>query len=395
MPERRFPLVSVIIPVYNGQETLRGAIDSALGQTYPEREIVVVDDGSTDSSVELLRGYRDRIQLIQQMHGGVSVARNTGLSAARGEYVAFLDCDDTWFPEKLQLQVEILEKYPSVGLTFCNLELVNEKHEKIASPPLASNLRHSPTWEDLLKGNCPPLYPSSWMGRKELMTKSGGFDTDFITPGGEDNDFFLRLREITEFHYLDTSLGCYYFDEGRRVRYLANLLLYAKKQWNNPRLQLRENDKLRDEFVATCASYLSYLEKLLLKLEQNKVSQEMLQKLNEFHDSFKGLFGDSYKRVSGLESIDLNRYDLLSPSSVLLFLYLTRWDLQLAFPEVRRGNLGRLIDWGSSVARKDCKDSDRPILLAYNEELEQLRKSTAPSTLRRLWSHAWRHIENQ
>ena len=91
MSKPKSPLVSVIVPVYNGQETACRAVDSALEQTYLEREIIVVDDGSTDSSLELLRGYGRRIQLIPQKHRGVSITRNTGLKAARGEYIALLD----------------------------------------------------------------------------------------------------------------------------------------------------------------------------------------------------------------------------------------------------------------------------------------------------------------
>ena len=135
MSKPKSPLVSVIVPVYNGQETACRAVDSALEQTYLEREIIVVDDGSTDSSVELLRGYGRRIQLIPQKHRGISITGNTGLRAARGEYIALLDCDDTWIPEKLQLQVEILNKYPSVGLTFGKSELVKQEGRKTRFPP--------------------------------------------------------------------------------------------------------------------------------------------------------------------------------------------------------------------------------------------------------------------
>jgi glycosyltransferase involved in cell wall biosynthesis len=391
MSEPRFPLVSVLVCVYNGRETICRAIDSVLEQTYPEREIIVVDDGSTDDTLELLRGYGCRIQLVQEKHSGISVARNTGSSAARGEYIAFLDCDDTWIPQKLQFQVETLNKYPSVGLTFGNLEMVDKKGEGLGSTTQGRTDRCSPSWDNLLTGFA--LYPSSCMLRKELMTKVGGFDPDFsIMSGWEDVEFFLRLREITDFHYLDVCLGCYYFDEAKTLRYLSNLLLYARKQWNNPRLQTQANDRFRNDFVAFCASNLSHYVRLQLKLERNEVSKEMLNRLNEFHDSFKGLFGNSYKQVTGLDSIDLNKYELFPASSVLLFLYLTRSDLQLAFPEVRTGDLQRLIKWGADATRENSRDFDRPILLTYHDELEP--KSTALSNLRRLWSHARRHIEN-
>ncbi len=375
MSERRSSLVSVIVCVYNGQDTVCQAIDSVLDQTYPEREIVVVDDGSTDSSLELLRGYGRRVQLVQQKHSGLSIARNTGLSAARGEYIAFLDCDDTWIPEKLQLQVEILNKHPSVGLTFGNLEYVDKKGEKLGSTALNSNYRYSPSWEDLLMWFS--IKPSSLMARKELMTKVGGWDSDFITPGYEDKNFLLRLREITDFHYLDVSLGCYFFDEARtcsRAWYQSNLLLYARKQWSNPRLQMRANDRLRDEFVATCASHLSYYAKVLLKIEQNKVSKEMLRRLNEFHDTFKRIFGESYKRVSHLDSIDLTKYELTPGISLLLYLYLCRPDLQSAMPEVSSGDLSRLVHWAIAVAKGAYIDSDKPILLTHITELERLKQ---------------------
>jgi glycosyltransferase involved in cell wall biosynthesis len=371
----------VIIPVYNGQETVSRAIDSALKQTYPQREIIVVDDGSTDSTLELLRGYGPTIQLVKQEHSGISIARNTGLSIARGEYIAFLDCDDTWIPEKLQLQVEILRKYPSVGLTFGNLEMVSRNGEKLGSTTLASSRRYSPSWEDILVRFA--LSPGSAMGRKDLMIKSGGFDPAFVEPGYEDTDFFLRLREITDFHYLDMCVGCYYFDQARSMRYLSNLLLYAGKQWKSPRLQTPANDRLRDEFVASRATHLSNYARLLLRLEGNEVSSEMLAKLNGFHESFESLFGESYKRVTGLDSITLSRYELNPAVTLLLYLYLCRPDLQTAFPDVRSGDISNLVDWGTSVAQSKenvYSDSDRPILLAHLHELEQLTEKSKGST---------------
>ena len=99
------------------------------------------------------------------------------------------------------------------------------------------------------------------------------------------------------------------------------------------------------------------------------------------------LFGDSYNRVTGLDSIDLNRYELFPTSSALLFLYLLRSDLQIAYPEVRRGDLHRLIDWGGHVVSGDYKDVDRPTLFAYSVELDRLRESMALTNLQQLWSH--------
>src|SRR5262245_58814803 len=108
--------VSVIIPNYNYGRFLREALDSALNQTLPPLEVIVVDDGSTDESPEILESYGDRIRVIRQKNQGVGIARNTGAEAARGELLAFLDADDYWFPQKLEKQVEKINSDPELGM---------------------------------------------------------------------------------------------------------------------------------------------------------------------------------------------------------------------------------------------------------------------------------------
>ena len=97
--------VSVVVPAYNYARYLPKAIDSALGQTHPPLEVIVVDDGSTDDTPRVLAAYADRIRVIRQANQGAGAARNAGIAAARGEYVAFLDSDDLWHPRKLELQL--------------------------------------------------------------------------------------------------------------------------------------------------------------------------------------------------------------------------------------------------------------------------------------------------
>jgi len=104
--------VSIIVPVFNGEETLARAIDSALAQTFVGKEIIVVDDGSTDSSLALLQRYGSKIRLVQQKNAGAARARNLGIDLALGEYLAFLDQDDFWAPQKLAHQVEFLDEHP-------------------------------------------------------------------------------------------------------------------------------------------------------------------------------------------------------------------------------------------------------------------------------------------
>jgi len=119
------PLVSVVIPNYNYARFLPEALESVLGQTYPEVEILVVDDGSTDDSLVVLRRYDGRIRMLSQRNGGVSRARNLGIRESRGALVAFLDPDDAWLPEKLTKQVALIESR-GFGMVYSGLRFVGE-----------------------------------------------------------------------------------------------------------------------------------------------------------------------------------------------------------------------------------------------------------------------------
>ncbi|MEA2336204.1 MAG: hypothetical protein QOE82_211 [Thermoanaerobaculia bacterium] len=114
--------ISAIIPTYNYGRFLREAIDSVLSQTYQVLELIVVDDGSTDDTPQILASYGDRIRAIFQSNGGVGAARNTGIAAARGEYLAFLDSDDIWLPDKLEKEIALFDADPTLGLVHCGAE---------------------------------------------------------------------------------------------------------------------------------------------------------------------------------------------------------------------------------------------------------------------------------
>jgi glycosyltransferase involved in cell wall biosynthesis len=112
--------ITVVIPAYNSEQYIARAIDSVLAQTYKPDEIIIVDDGSGDNTSEIVRKYEPSVKLIQQENAGASVARNTGIEAATSEWIAFLDSDDEWLPEKLQLQVEHLKRNPNLQWTTAN-----------------------------------------------------------------------------------------------------------------------------------------------------------------------------------------------------------------------------------------------------------------------------------
>ncbi len=117
-----FPLISVIIPVYNGENYLADAIESVLAQTYPAVEIIVVDDGSTDGSAGIIRQFSPPVRYCFQENRGLGAARNRGVSESRGDYLSFLDADDLWLPDKLSRQMEVFQTNPDLDMVFGRIE---------------------------------------------------------------------------------------------------------------------------------------------------------------------------------------------------------------------------------------------------------------------------------
>jgi glycosyltransferase involved in cell wall biosynthesis len=120
--------VSVIIPVYNAEKYIAATVDSVLSQTYQNLEILIIDDGSLDRSIEICQKFGDsRIRIIRQANRGLAGARNTGIRNAQGDYLAFLDADDIWLPDKLEQHVNHLDASPTVGISFCYSAFINEQ----------------------------------------------------------------------------------------------------------------------------------------------------------------------------------------------------------------------------------------------------------------------------
>lgn len=200
------PLVTVIIPNYNYGHYLGQAIDSVLDQTHKNVQLIVVDNESTDNSVEIVRGYGEALTLIQKPHGGVSSARNLGLAHAKGDYICFLDSDDTWLPEKLASQLQLLES-SEAGLVYSGINLCNQELEVEAAlvPKYRGNcadmyLRY-PTTAIILLG-C-----SNAMIKREFALKVGGFNTSLHFSA--DWDYFRRICDLTEVEYVNDFLVNY------------------------------------------------------------------------------------------------------------------------------------------------------------------------------------------
>jgi glycosyltransferase involved in cell wall biosynthesis len=183
------PLVSVVVPNYNCGRFLADAIASVLAQTYEARELIVVDDGSTDNSLEVAARYGDRIRVIAQRNQGVSAARNAGIACSRGALVAFLDADDRWHSQKLAKQVPLFAN-PTVGLVYCAVEYVDEQLR-----PLGTNLtgRRGRVLREiaLLRGTVVLAGGSTAVVRRSSFEKAGVFDLEMSTAA--DWDMWRRI----------------------------------------------------------------------------------------------------------------------------------------------------------------------------------------------------------
>ncbi|MBW8749337.1 MAG: glycosyltransferase [Acidobacteria bacterium] len=181
--------VSVIIPTYNYGRFIREAINSVLAQTYHGLEIIVVDDGSTDDTQQILAGFGNRIITVRQNNAGAAAARNAGMAVARGAYLAFLDSDDLWLPEKIAKQITLFEADPELGMVHCGAERFDA-----AGKTLSVELAGLEGWvarELLATGQGLIAVGSSLMVRRHVAEEIGGFDSRLSTC--EDGEFCYRV----------------------------------------------------------------------------------------------------------------------------------------------------------------------------------------------------------
>jgi glycosyltransferase involved in cell wall biosynthesis len=193
------PLISVIIPVYNGEAFIARAVDSALSQDFPDFEVIVINDGSTDETGPILNTYGGRIHVISQENRGQAAARNRAAAIARGQYLAFLDADDWWRKDKLNLTHHALESQETAVLAFSGwrqvlldeIELSDYRYER------------TPSLEDMFSRRF-DLAPSAALMRRSAFERCGGFCEEL--PAWEDTLLWLLARELGEFIYIDELL---------------------------------------------------------------------------------------------------------------------------------------------------------------------------------------------
>lgn len=197
--------VSVIVPTYGRGSLLKLALDSLLRQTYPIAEIIIVDDGSDDPLPAELTSS-STVRLIRQPHAGRSAARNTGLQAAQGQFIAFLDDDDILPPESIEKRVRYLIDHPTVDVVYTDALAIDAAGVVLGLFQRVNGARPSgQVFAEMLRQNLAPIH--AYLFRRGCLEKTGQFDT--VLDSAEDWDFWLRMAMYYRFAYLDAPLACY------------------------------------------------------------------------------------------------------------------------------------------------------------------------------------------
>jgi glycosyltransferase involved in cell wall biosynthesis len=219
------PLVSAILPVYNGERYLSETLESLLRQTYPALEVIAIDDGSRDRSPAILDGYGQkfggRLRIIHIPNSGVSSARNAGVEKARGSYIAFIDQDDLWTPDKVARQVDALTRSHS-RISFTNMAVIDEDGCTIKSRAMRFPGKDAVDWFEWILFD-PTIAISSVMLERSLFLETGGFSSELRL--AEDYDLLLKILSREHPEVVDQELLCYRQHRGSGTYTRVNSLI--------------------------------------------------------------------------------------------------------------------------------------------------------------------------
>ncbi len=276
------PLFSVVIPTYNSASKLKRALESVLAQSYENFEILVMDDGSTDNTAEVVGSLADPRIIYEwdKNFGGPARPRNRGIALAKGEWICFLDADDWWTTDKLQACFDCIND--KVDLVYHNLEIVREPPSLFKRKYAKSRQVKAPVLKDLLlKGNA--IATTSVVVRKSLLDKIGGINESVEMIACEDYNAWLRVAQLTDqFVYLPRRLG-YYFIHNQsisqkdmsisgRVAVAEFICLLSEQQ----KIELEANHKnTRGRFNYLAGNYAEAKEDLLFNLKYGHLMLKM------------------------------------------------------------------------------------------------------------------------
>ncbi|WP_254568610.1 glycosyltransferase [Oscillatoria sp. HE19RPO] len=189
------PTISVIIPAYNAEKTIQETIESVLNQTFQDFELIIINDGSTDKTLEIISNLSDsRIKVFSFPNSGAQKSRNRGISLATGEYLSFIDADDLWTPDKLEMQLKALKNNPEAGVAYSWTDYIDESGQRLPGGQYFKITNH--VYERLLLGDFIGS-GSNPLIRKEAFLAVGTFDESLV--GGQDWEMWIRLASKYQF----------------------------------------------------------------------------------------------------------------------------------------------------------------------------------------------------
>ncbi|MBK1871747.1 glycosyltransferase [Marinobacter sp. 1-3A] len=261
-------LVSVIVPVYNREKLVTETVASILGQTYRPIEIILINDGSTDSSLNVMQTLQQQhpslVRIIDQENQGQTISRNQGIAAANGKYIAFLDSDDLWVPDKLELQIPLFDE--GVGLVYGGVELINESGETTGLDPCDPQIQGSIFPQLLVKNR---MTGGSVVVLREALDKVGMFDPEFSA--AENWDLWLRICKKYEVRLVNKPVVKYRLHQSNMSKDII-LMQDAKRQIIEKHCDRHSSDKLVARYSKLAEADLFY------KLGVHCFSQEQFGK---------------------------------------------------------------------------------------------------------------------
>jgi glycosyltransferase involved in cell wall biosynthesis len=248
------PTISVIIPVYNGAKTIKETIESVLNQTWQNFELLVINDGSNDATLEIIQTIKDtRIQVFSYPNSGVSASRNRGLTKAEGEFISFIDADDLWTPDKLELQLQALQDHPQAAVAYSWSDWIDQSGKflrKGGHITVNGKAYEKLLLRDFIESGSNPLI------KKQALDEVGDFDQSLTS--AEDWDMWLRLAAKNEFITVEVPQILYRISPNSASFNIAKMESASLKVIQRVFAETPELTKLKRETLASRYNYLTF-----------------------------------------------------------------------------------------------------------------------------------------